>query len=470
MPKVPISFGVQSNPSRYSHGGDNRLINAYAEAAGPEGKIPFPIYAADGLVEFSDAGSGPTRNIFPLGATLYQLANRTLFPVDTAGTVGASLGGIPTDNFAYAARNRREPNAQIVYAADGLRYILEANVLNEITDTDLGPSTSVAVLDGYFGWLEPSARLRISGIDNGAEYDPLDFIEAEAQPDGGVRAFTKNREFIVFGEDTVESFFNSGASGFPFQRVPGGVIDTGCIAPASVARHAGSVAFVDDNKRVRLLGGSEPVVISNQGIEDAIERLADPSEIEAFRYVSRGHEWYVLSSSEFTWVRDEKTGFWHERESLNEKRWRASCHAKFNLQNIVGDFENGKLYRIDPEANDDAGTSNVWKVRSPIIHDFPNPVEVNTLYIDVIPGQGLVTGAVADTDPKIMMVYSIDGGKTWSNQQTAPIGKTGEYSQTVQFNIGQTTDEDGMIVELSASAGVCRGMTGAAGDLEPVSR
>jgi hypothetical protein len=53
MPPVPISLSTESNPTRYWHEGAARLINAYVEQVGKEGKQPWIVYAIDGWKDFA---------------------------------------------------------------------------------------------------------------------------------------------------------------------------------------------------------------------------------------------------------------------------------------------------------------------------------------------------------------------------------------------------------------------------------
>ena len=50
----PLSLGVQSNPGRHPAAGAARLINAYAEDAGEEGVMRWPIWCVEGLALFSN--------------------------------------------------------------------------------------------------------------------------------------------------------------------------------------------------------------------------------------------------------------------------------------------------------------------------------------------------------------------------------------------------------------------------------
>ncbi len=70
------------------------------------------------------------------------------------------------------------------------------------------------------------------------------------------------------------------------------------------------------------------------------------------------------------------------------------------------------------------------------------------------------------SDPLVMMRFSDDNGFTWSNTRTESMGTVDQRAKRVVFNRCGQTKEDGRIWEVSMSAPVVRGITGAACDVE----
>lgn len=59
--------------------------------------------------------------------------------------------------------------------------------------------------------------------------------------------------------------------------------------------------------------------------------------------------------------------------------------------------------------------------------------------LDCEVGRGLSSGQ--GSDPKIMMKYSDDGGRTWSNELWRSLGKVGEYKTRVVWRkLGSSKD------------------------------
>jgi hypothetical protein len=189
----------------------------------------------------------------------------------------------------------------------------------------------------------------------------------------------------------------------------------------------------------------------NQRLDDAI----------AFTYQLEGHEFYVVTfpSIDLTWVYDLAAQAWHKWLSVdnfnNYHRHRSNCGAFFNNDYIVGDYENGKIYKLDNSVYTEDGNKIRRLRRCPhIVADLQREY-FSELQIQFQPGVGLndntssnvggtlaVAGigiagqAVAGTNPQedpgvtpqAMLRWSSDGGSTWSSEHWTSIGKIGRYT------------------------------------------
>jgi len=468
VPK-PLTFGLQSNPGAWGHDGDNRLINAYTEDMGDEGKIRFPIRASPGLKAF---GTPPNargcRGMIPVGGRLYTVIGQALYAVDQTGTFGQSIGGVAGESLAFMAVNQRKPNPEIAIVSEGNRYLVDADPVNPtisiITDPDLPPPNSVIYLDSYFLYGGPDGFVYVSGSNDGASVDPLARFNAEGSPDNLVVLGVRSREAFLFGETTTEVWANDGSNNpAPFSRSVGEFIEHGCLAPNSVVKFMETLAFVDDEGIIRRIDGYTPTRISSHAVERAIEDLTDTERagITGLAYVVAGHRFLQFSSAKWTWEFNGATGFWNERQSYQSPRFRGAVSAAFAGKQLIGAVDTGQILESDRHTKDEAGQPLIWTVRAPIQHSYPFKLKFAAFYCDPIPGVGLNETDPALKDPKIMLRYSDDGAKSWSNTRQLPIGKIGERPKRVRTNRLGRTGEDGRTWELSFSAAVCRGLTGA---------
>lgn len=465
---TPLELPSSSNPGRFGHDGAVRLINCYPESRGKEGKIAMPLYACDGLSLFATlTGGGRCRGALVVGANLWVVSGRLLFRVDLSGGVTV-MGGIPGDGPCYMAQNQKAPVPQIMIVTEGQRFIVESNILTGISDTDLVAPNSVVFLNQRFVITSATGRFQWSSLSEGSTWGALDFATAEYGPDGLVRAFVRRGELLLIGSKTIEPWYAPADGDDVFARA-GTVIERGCANGATVAMVEETVVLVADDLTVRALEGYQAKRISNHAVERSIRDTADRSAMVAWSYSKDGHSFYVLEGDDFTWVYDAVTGEWHERQSYAIDRWRAQYGVEFGGNVVCGDYSEGKVYTISEDAFDENGSNLVVSLRVPV-NAFPAKVEVNSFYLDVIPGAGLNSSDDHVANPQAMIRVSRNGGKTFGSERSRPVGRIGEYSSRVKVNSFGTSDEDGFVIECSMSAAVVRAVTGAAADIVVVPR
>lgn len=466
MPTKPLNLGVRSNPGRYPSAGAARLINAYAEEAGSEGVMQWPIWCADGLVAFSTlSGTGGVRALIELDGYLYVVAGRVIYRLDQTGTA-TILGGMASDGHVGIARNRKA-TPQIAICCDGLTMIVEGGTVTQVTDPDLSPAIDVCHIDGYFIYLSANGKLTSSNIDEGSAIEAADFAEAEGNPDGGSRVIANGRDLLVFGPKSLEVWQNVGNPDFPFGR--SAVVERGLIAPGAVTLAGDAVAFIDQDRIVRVLDGYTPKRISTHAIERIIEDEPTLSTITATSWTRQGHTFVCFSGTTFSIVYDMTTGLWHERASYGLDRWKVSFVEEFNGQLIAGHYNQSKLYTMSPDVYDEDGDALIWTVQAPAVHAYPNRVRVNRLDLRLVPGVGINSTDDWNENPSVMLDWA-DDGTTFGNQTSANLGVMGDSQATVAFRRLGTTKPHGRTYRISMSADVVKGIMGASIDYEPVSR
>lgn len=463
---VPVSLGTRSNPARFAQGGSARLINCYAEDAGGEAKVPWPIYACDGLQGFAvlpDANGGVRASI-EVDGFYYCVAGTRAYKVQSNGSVTliASMN-IDDTSPVYMARNRRAvPDIGIV--CGGLMYNIRANVLTQVTDADLLSPTSLAFVDGYFVIGTANNTWQIGAIDDATAWDALDYTRADANPDAVVAVSAIQSQAVIFGEVSTEFHRNTGGADFPFERVTS--VDIGLLAAGSIQPVEQTLAFVGHDRTVRMFGGYEAVRISTNAVERDIEDLADRSTIRSATWVKDGHTFYAITSAEWTWVYDTVTKFWHERRSYGRPNWNIATVTAFAGKLIAGHLTEGKIYEMSADFFDEAGEPLVSEVVLPPVHAFPYPLIFNAVYLDVQRGVGTGVGAVEDVDPEIMLSWSEDGGETFAGQRLLKLGQMGKTTQKVRTHRLGRSGENGRVFKVSCSAKVARALYGMTVDID----
>lgn len=432
---VPLSLTTTTRRSRYRQEGDARLINAYIEEVGEEGKHPWVIYRADGLRPFGGMGDGGgIRAAIPVGTTLYGVADWDVYAVDGSGSE-TLLGSIATDGLVTMAVNRRQPNPQIALVSGGLYYLIENNVLTLQDNPNLPPPAYVFEVDGYFVFVIQDGRFFISGLNDGTTIDGLDFAKAEALSDPLVAGATRGRDVCLFGTRSTEFWQHTGDADFPFSR--GQVMNIGSYAAGSTAECTAvingatvdTIAWAATDEQggylgVMLLNGYSGQKISNHDLDRLIRDDPAPRDIRGFSWAQGGHVFYAISGTGYSYVYNTVTGRWNEWESYGLGRARVSCHAQFGRHHIFGDANSNRLYRLDATATDEAGAPIVATVQTPPVHAFPYSVQHHAVHVDVVVEDNQAPWD-HDSAPRLMLDWSDDGGFTWATQREIPLGHQG---------------------------------------------
>jgi hypothetical protein len=142
---------------------------------------------------------------------------------------------------------------------------------------------------------------------------------------------------------------------------------------------------------------------------------------------------------------------WHERGHWSPQSpsgWTAhnsTCHAFCFGQNLVGDWNTGVIYAMSIYTYQDNGQPIRRVRRAPHISVEQVRIFHSFLQVDVEVGDGpmppLLDGAGEPRGPQMILRWSNDGGRTWSNEYVRSAGQTGEYRQRVYWNrLGQARD------------------------------
>ena len=247
----------------------------------------------------------------------------------------------------------------------------------EITSTDFAGASVVSYIDTYFVYVEPNSQhiYSVDSIDSSGNYiwplvfDAFNVASAEGSPDNLVSMAVDHNELWLFGENTVEVWYDAGLQGFPFQRIQGAFNEIGCAATFSVAKMDNQLYWLGADTRGRGIvyraSGYKGERVSTHAIEFAIAQYDTISDAIAYTYQQEGHTFYVLTfpSADATWVFDSSTNLWHERASWEDnqfKRHRSNCQARFNNEIIVGDYANANIYSFDLDNYADNNMPQRW--------------------------------------------------------------------------------------------------------------
>lgn len=440
--------------------GGGLQVNAFAEGVA-QGKGPFALYTDPGTITFVTfpGGETSTRGSFTIGTQLYAVAGEHLYKVAASGAT-TLLGVVLGVNPIIASANKKNTGPQVSIVADSVVYILENDILIVHPDPDLPPNVhSCCNIDGYTIYGIRDGRYYISSLNEATAIDALDFAEAEGDADNGVRVTVLGRDLLYFGEETLEISQNTGNALFPFERLPGGFISIGSKSKYASAKFDNTIAWVDSAGRAVRLENYTAVRFSTHGVEKDIQRTINAqraSEMEAFTYREGGHEFYVLSGPDWTWVYDAASQLWHPKQSYGLTRTKIRGYVRSADRHIVGDLTSGKLHIMSMSAFDESGGYLVTTLRSPVLSKPGVGIIWDSVLIDIQTGVGRVSSDLHASDPQLILRWSDDAGASWSKQRTRPMGKSGVYGGSMLFSDLGSSGQLGRIYEAEISAPVER--------------
>jgi hypothetical protein len=476
--------------ARSVNAADNRMVNLFPEIVPEGGKEPAFLQRAPGLTRMTIAGDGPVRGLWQFGNYGYAVSGDTLYQIDSnwnavaKGTVAGSGPVSMADN-----------GTQLFIAANpqGYIYNVQTNVFQQITDSDFPGAVTVGYIDGYFVFNEPnSQKLWVTQLLDGTSVDPLEFASAEGNPDNVVAIFVDHREVWVYGTNSTEVWYDAGLLDFPLARIQGAFNELGCAAPYSIAKMDNQIYWLGRDARgqgmVYRAAGYMGQRISTHAIEWQMQEYSDLTDAVGYTYQQDGHSFYVLNfpTADTTWVFDVATGAWHERASFQNgdfNRHRGNSQMFFNATNVVGDYQNGKIYKLDLEvyADDDQPQKwlRSWRALPTGANNLTRTIQ-HSMQLDCETGVGLdgqqfevgllqaenddflVTEAgdyiaidynvVQGSDPQVMLRFSDDGGHNWSNEHWKSMGRIGEYGKrTIWRRLGATMKIRDRVYEVSGT-------------------
>ena len=430
-----------------SHFGDaQRTINLYPEVIeSGSGKSQLALYKAPGLNTFTSmTAGGEVLQMITVNDRLWTVTESGFYEVGDDGTARLIDATIYLGGSTYSLASN---GLQIMIVADGgatsmYCYTISTESITEITTI---AASWVVFLDGYFIALESStSKIFVSGLYDGTSWDLLDFAVV-ATDDSIVEIFTDHRELWCFGKKNTYLYYNSGNADFPFERIQGATIESGCIGH-TITQLDNTLFWCGRDNRgqgvVWRAEGYRPVRISNHSIEDVLRQSTDLDSSKAYSYSENGHQFYCLYVPDLstTLVYDAATGLWHERDWYNATTQQYEPHPAishcfvfgYHLVGIRGNTFGtpGYIMKQSLDYYDYCGLADSmrWLRRAPYLYNEQKRVFFQSFELEIETG----VGTVSITDPTVSLRWSNNHSTTWNTGIERAIGPyaDGASSQT----------------------------------------
>lgn len=418
-----IPFGTSAWKLRSTPFSSQDIFNCFVEPAPPAAKTFAAVIQSYGIKLRAVIGDGYGRGGIVLNGVPYVVYGTKLYRLsrNSLGVVSASLlGTVPGADFVDMAGD----GTNIMLVTDKKGYYWNGLIVQQITDEDFPGADWVENIDGYYVVQEPnSGRFYVSANRDPSSWDALTFATAERSPDDLVGGIVNQGEIFLFGKESFEVDYVGTNPDFPLERTAAGSGDIGLLSKYGAANAGNTVFFPGHTRKVYRMEGYTPVPISQPGVEQSIEAMADKTCF-GMSWIEGGHEFYGLSFDTVTWVYDLGTQLWHTRRSYNRDRWCPLFILNAFDTWLVGDFYSNQLGELDPNYFMEFGNTLISGATSPPVGKDNEELAHDEVALVFQQGVGLISGQ--GYDPKVMLQWSDDGGRTWSSERWRSLGKIGQ--------------------------------------------
>lgn len=427
-------------------------VNLFEERIeSPGGTVRTALYPIPGfsLLVNTNSSSGRAHEFY--ADREFAVIGGALVEIDTDSNV-TFRGSVAVDSNAATISWNGDGGGElfITSGGNGYLYTLATNVLSSIAAL-AGIATMGEAMDGYFINLDGNTgTFYISELLDGATWNTgTQFAQRLAAPDPWISMKVLGSFLWLYGSQTSEVWFNSGASPFPFEKHPSGLVQWGIAAPFSAKVCDTSLCWIGRSKNGQgfVLRTSEfqPEVISSYAVQYAINGYEVISDAYGDTYNDSGHTFYIATfpTAQRTWAYDLQIQSWTKRGSWDPATtpgdygiWRPRCHTLAFGQHRWLHGSGVGVYRMDRTYLTDVDSLPLRRERrAPCI--FNENKRMFIRQFQLIVEMGLGTSGQAE-NPQIMMQFSNDGGKTFGSERWLSAGKTGQYDKRIIWDrLGQ---------------------------------
>lgn len=433
MPK--LNFLAPDNPTQSIDQNQAKLVNMYLEPDKSLGQFQLIAYPLPGLVTFCNTNENNVRTLLTYNNTVYVVAGNKFGSINSGGTF-TQLGNNLSTSSGFAKivsiTGGSDINNQLIIidGTNGYSYNLDtATATFPISDVDFPQTASdITAQDDYVIVANNnSIQFNVSNLADSTTWAALDFASKIGYSDNVVALKSFKSKLWIYGNKTIEVWYNSGNADFPFERYSDVSITYGLAAKESLI-------VVNDTQY--LLAQSEAggyhfmnlvdyamVPIGDSSHESLVDAMTTVSDCKTYAYTYNRHDFidWVFPTANKTFTYDITTGSWSERQSNNSGtygRFLGNCSAFCYSKRLIGDFNSGKIYTQDFNTYQENSTDIRRIYQSP-----PFPHEGRRIFIH---RAQIYTETGIGDNKTFTLEVSNDSGRTWEiiNTYTIPSDNT----------------------------------------------
>lgn len=378
------------------------------------------------------------------------------------GTIGTATGVV------YIAENNKP---QILISDGASLYLYDPTIslmIQPVANLDFTPGYITFHDTNFIAAALGTNTWRLSGLDS--DMNPTGAIwpdaaanvgELQTKPDNTlavVRFPSRGNMIFVMGSNVTESWFDTGAQLFPYQRNNQMNIDYGCVSAATVAYMDEIVVWLARNEKsgpvIMFSDGGMPEKITTDGIDYFFHQLTNPEDSQAFIYRQDGHLIYHINfyTDNLSLFVDFNTKKIYHACDQNLDYFIAGQLAYFNNQYYFVSKNTGCIYAFDTTFTtyqdvDSIGTVSYHEVpRMRICKNIRLPTQENFIVNDIgftietgeTDYQQQVVGPILLVTQDGKFIQTQDGQNLLISQQSEMLNATPVVDLTMSYDGGAT--------------------------------
>jgi len=461
--------GISSYGEDISRIGADKAVNVFLDNAGyirgrgglkritttgatlPDQKIDGIFYWTSKDLTMIVCGGGlykmDSYNAVTLIGTGLSINKRTSFCVVRTNTGVESLAVANTsDIYIYDQQNNTWTNT----------YALDSDTPRQVK--------TICFLDGYLIALPTNSnQFYYSQVGDPQDWNLLSFANAEANSDIIENMVVKGQYLYLFGTDTIELWYDDGAT--PFIRLAGAVIENGTPSPFTACKVEEFMFFFDNKRRICVVEGQASYKVVSGNIDRYLQSLDSIEDAYAFPIIHQGRVFYCINfptSTRTTWDGSTEVGIcfvydiqsqqffeWNRWTGSQYGRFPVNCEAYCSLQQrqILGKINSGILYELDENIyQDDGATMRCEYVTGYLDHGIQVIKRIRKLRWKATSGSSTTSTVYqfnkrfnGNSEWNLTTPLSLQVGVSSLNQNHIQINNIGTY-RTAQYQITTSSD------------------------------
>lgn len=352
---------------------DARLVNCYIEVT-KEGELD--IYKRPGLKSAGVVADGMLgRGVYFWQGHLYSIFGDALYKDGTLVD-----DGLDETNGVYRFDSNLGATPKLIFGNGKEAYTTDGSTIsNDLHSIDSNyPEETVkgfAYLNGPIYVMQPQAVIWGSAnnsVDQPGDWDPLNFIRAQIEPDGGMFLSKQLVYVVALKQWTIEYFFDAGnPTASPLQSVQGMKIAYGCAHGDSVQKINDILFFLSidqtNSLQVSTVDKGAHRIVSTPAIDRLLANI-NTTTIYSWQLKISGHSFYIITFKEgnLTLSYDITQDLWFQWTDADGNYFPIVASAyNANKEHILQHESNGRLYVVSSEAFTD--------LNDPIVVDIITP-------------------------------------------------------------------------------------------------